>query len=161
MRLYLLRHGIAVPHGTPGIGDDERPLTPQGRRAMRVIARGLKRLGIRPDAIVSSPLPRARKTAEIVARRLRLEGRLEFADALRAGASGGSIADWLALRTDGSLMLVGHNPGLSDLINVLVAPGSSLPLCELRKGGIAALRNDRESRYEIDWIARPRQFFRA
>ncbi len=161
MRLYLLRHGIAVPHGSPGIEDDDRPLTRAGRQSMRVVARGLKRLGLGLDAIVSSPLPRAKKTAEIVARRLRLEDRLEFSDALRAGVSADSVAEWLASRTESSLMLVGHNPSLSDLINRLVAPGVGAPLCELRKGGLAALRNDRDNRFEIDWIARPRQFYRA
>ena len=65
--LYILRHGIAVEPGTPGIPDDERPLTPKGEKRMRQIARGLRKLDLKLDRIVTSPLPRARATAEIVA----------------------------------------------------------------------------------------------
>ena len=56
-RLYLLRHGIAVPHGTPDIPDDERPLTSEGEKGVRKVARGLRRLGFKLDRIVTSPLP--------------------------------------------------------------------------------------------------------
>src|SRR6267154_2788646 len=95
MRLYLLRHGIAVAHGTPGVAETDRPLTPKGEKRVRQIAEGLERLGIEPDRILTSPLPRARRTAEIVAEVLGLEDRLEIADALRAGRSAGSIRTWV------------------------------------------------------------------
>src|SRR5262249_59652483 len=98
--LYILRHGIAVEHGTPGIPDDERPLTPEGRRRMRQIARGLRRLDLRPDRIVTSPLPRASATAEIVAGVLEPEQGLETADVLRAGSDARAIRDLLSPRAD-------------------------------------------------------------
>ncbi|MBM3462072.1 MAG: phosphohistidine phosphatase SixA, partial [Armatimonadetes bacterium] len=67
MDLYILRHGIAYDHGHPDYPDDDsRPLTPKGRRRTRRIARGMRDLGLRFDAILTSPLPRARQTAEIV-----------------------------------------------------------------------------------------------
>lgn len=97
-RLYLLRHGIAVPHGTPGIEDDDRPLTPKGEKRVRQVAYGLKHLGLDVQKIVSSPLPRAYRTAEIVARVLESPDLLETADELRAGASADSIASWSTLR---------------------------------------------------------------
>ena len=83
-RLYLLRHGIAVPHGTPDIPDDERPLTSEGEKGVRKVARGLRLLGLKLDRIVTSPLPRALRTAEIVADVLEMTDLLETADALRA-----------------------------------------------------------------------------
>src|SRR5262245_54265929 len=68
MRLLMIRHAIAVPRGTPDIPDDERRLTQRGRRRFRSAARGLACLVKRPDVLLSSPLPRARETADIAAR---------------------------------------------------------------------------------------------
>ncbi|MHB1561826.1 MAG: phosphohistidine phosphatase SixA [Isosphaeraceae bacterium] len=161
--LYILRHGIAVDPGTPGIPDDERPLTPRGRRRMHQVARGLRRLDLALDRIVTSPLPRARETAEIAAEELGVEDRLEEADVLRAGSDAPAIRDWLRGRKEDRLMIVGHNPALSDLIALLVLgdgnrswPGPSV--CELKKGGIAALcpSADASNRFDIAWVATPR-----
>src|SRR5207247_9322868 len=68
MKLLLIRHATAIPRGTPGVPDDERPLTPDGKAKFRVAARGLARVTRRPDLLLTSPLPRARATAEIAAR---------------------------------------------------------------------------------------------
>ena len=65
MKLLLIRHAAAVPRGTPGVPDDERPLTPDGKAKFRVAARGLARVTRRPDLLLTSPLLRARATAEI------------------------------------------------------------------------------------------------
>jgi phosphohistidine phosphatase len=159
--LYILRHGIAVEPGTPGMADDERPLTPKGRRRMRQIARGLHRLGLRLDRIATSPLPRAAATAEIVAEELDAEYLLETADVLRSGSDARSIRDWLRDRPEDRLMIVGHNPGLTDLITLLVlgvTNGPRTQVCELKKGGIAALRPAAASadRFDLVWAATPR-----
>lgn len=155
VRLYLLRHGVAVPHGTPGYEDDQRPLTPQGEKSMKEVARGLRLLGLKFDRIVTSPLPRARRTAEIVAQVLKAEALLEEADALRAGRDAASIGDWIHSRPESRLMIVGHDPAISELVGLLVgAPGP--PLCALRKGGIAALCDHPRGGLMVDWLARPR-----
>jgi len=159
-RLYLLRHGIAVPHGTPDIPDDDRPLTSEGEKGVKKVARGLRRLGIKLDRIVTSPLPRARRTAEVVADVLGKTELLEDADALRAGNSASSIRDWVAERTESRLMLVGHNPSLTDLVGLLITGNQAPAICELRKGGVAALRADLDGRMQLDWLARPRIFRR-
>jgi phosphohistidine phosphatase len=153
--LYLLRHGIAVPHGTPGVEEDDRPLTPEGRRRSRQVARGLRALGVEVDRIVSSPLPRARETARIAAEVLGWDDRLEFADVLRAGSSAVAIAGWLAAREERRLMLVGHDPALSDLIGYLVL-GEIRPVAGLRRAGVAALvRPAGATHHVLDWLARP------
>lgn len=155
--LYIVRHGIAIPHGSPDIPDDERPLTPKGEKRMRQVGYGLKHLGLELDRIVSSPLPRAYRTAEILARVLGFPDLLETADELRANQSSKHVAEWIASRTEESLMIVGHNPGLSDLIALLVLGTAKVSLCELRRGGIAALSysNEEPAKWSIDWIARP------
>jgi len=155
-RLYLVRHGIAVPHGDPDFADDDRPLTPQGVDHIRQVARGLKRLKGKLDRIVTSPLPRAARTAHILADGLGLVDDLESADALRADRSAASIREWVSARPEGRLMIVGHNPSFSDLIGLLLTGDHSLPSVELRKGGIAAFTFGPDGAVRLDWIARPR-----
>jgi len=154
--IYILRHGHAVEHGTPGFADDDRPLTPKGESRMREIGKGLARLGLDIERIVTSPLPRARRTAEIAAEALKLRDSLEDSDLLRSGADPAAIRDWLRGRPESRLMIVGHNPALSDLVDRLVLGDLNAMLVDLRKGGVAALvRVGSGDRYRIEWIATP------
>ncbi|MBX6314638.1 MAG: phosphohistidine phosphatase SixA, partial [Isosphaeraceae bacterium] len=155
IRLYLLRHGIAVPPGTPGLADDDRPLTPKGEKRVRLVAEGLRRLRLKLDRIATSPLPRARRTAEIVAEALGIPYLLEDVDALRAQNDAATIREWLNTRNEQRLMLVGHNPALMELPGLLITGESVVPLCELRKAGIVALAGPPEGGLRIDWMARP------
>jgi phosphohistidine phosphatase len=155
-RLYLLRHGIAVPHGTPGIEDDARPLTSRGEKRMRQIARGLCRLGLKLDRIVSSPAPRAFRTAEIVAEELDVVNLFETDDALRPGRSAPSIYDWLQSRTEDRLMIVGHDPAFSELVGLVATRVPRTPIAELKKGGLAVFRADAEGYLKLDWLAQPK-----
>src|SRR4051812_45797790 len=155
-QLYVLRHGIAVPHGTPDIPEEDRPLTPKGEKRMKQIGRGLRRLRLELDRIVTSPLPRARRTAEIVAEALGMDDLLENADSLRADRSAAMIRDWVVGRPESRLMLVGHNPSLTDLMALLVAGERAPKLGELEKGGIAALGACPEGGFQLEWLATPR-----
>jgi phosphohistidine phosphatase len=154
--IYLLRHGIAIAHGTGDMTDDDRPLTFKGEKRMHQIGRGLRRLALKIDQIVTSPLPRARQTAEIVADALGQADRLEDSDVLRPDRTAVMIRDWLAGRPVQNLMLVGHNPNLTELAWLLVA-GEHAPLIgELKKGGLAALVAGPEASHQLDWLATPR-----
>ena len=155
-RLYLFRHGVAVPHGTPGLDDDDRPLTEKGERRVRQVARGLRKTGLKLEKIVTSPLPRAAKTAEIVADALKIAYLLEDDDILRPERGPAAIRDWLKTRGESRIMLVGHNPNLSELLALLTTGQIEPTLVELRKAGVAALRDDPTGSYRIDWITRPR-----
>ena len=158
MRLYLLRHGLAVPDGTEGLEDDDRPLTPEGERRVRQVGRGLRRLGVKLDTIATSPLPRASKTAEIIANCLEIPDRLEVVDLLRSGGDLAAIEGWLNGRSEPRLMIVGHNPSLSELLGRLLVGPDQPAFFELRKAGIAALRGEPGGRFQVDWIARPKLF---
>lgn len=159
-RLYLLRHGIAVPHGTPGFEEDERPLTEHGENQVRMVARGLKRMKLKLDRIVTSPLPRALKTAQLTAEILGIPDKLEQCDALSADRSAASIAEWLRSRFEKRLMIVGHNPAFSELVGLLASAPEGTLQCELRKGGVAAFETLTDGRLALDWLARPRIFRR-
>jgi phosphohistidine phosphatase len=156
--LYLLRHGIAVDPVSSGLPDDARPLTEKGIKRMRQIAIGLRALDLPLEAIVTSPLIRARETAEIVVDTLGLADRLEKSNVLATGSDPAAIERWLRNRAEAHLMLVGHNPTLSDLVSLLVIGAKKSPICDLKKGGIAALVRtpDSSGLYELSWLAPPR-----
>jgi phosphohistidine phosphatase len=153
--LYILRHGIAVPHGLPGISEEERPLTPKGERRMRQVGRGLAALGLELDKIVTSPLPRARRTAQLVAQELGLVDSLETSTMLSAGAEPLGLRDWLRKRAEERLMIVGHNPDLSDLVSLLILGEIGKFPFELKKGGIVALTTAPHlgPLFQLDWTA--------
>lgn len=155
--LYILRHGIAIDRGTPGVPDDERPLTPKGEKRMHEIGRGLASLELDPDRILTSPLPRALRSAEIVAEELNMLDRLEITKVLRADSDAAAIRDWLRNRRENRLLIVGHNPALSELIGLLLLGDRSPLPCELKKGGAAALSLAplASNSYRLDWVATP------
>jgi len=138
MRLLIIRHAIAVPRGTPDIPDDERPLTPRGVRRFRSAAAGLARMLKAPNVLLTSPLPRARRTAEIAARAWGKELKVTEATAL-AGGGPDEIVDLLStFPSDATVALVGHEPDLSALLGRLLGTPQADRLV-FKKGGAALL----------------------
>jgi phosphohistidine phosphatase len=143
--LLLLRHGIAEDR-SPGILDAQRSLTERGRKRTRAVLERAVDLGLQTRRVISSPLLRARQTAEIAVA-CTLAADLELSDALAPAADPLPLLDeWLA-RLDpaagpaqGRLLLVGHEPDLSRLVARLIgAPEGAIAL---RKAGLALLRFD-------------------
>ena len=132
MILYFLRHGKA---GSPRpSNDDARELSDRGRAALRAAAPLWRRLNLRPDVVISSPLPRALQTAELFCDAVGGEPTID--DALRPGASWGQLARAMAAHPDARrVMFVGHEPDLSAAIVELTGAAS----VRMRKGGIACL----------------------
>ena len=135
MRLVIIRHAVAVPRGTPDMADDERPLTPRGRRRFRQAARGLAAVLKRPDALLSSPLPRARQTADIAARAW---GKVKVSET--PALAGGTFEDLaVALAPFGPkelVAIVGHEPDLSEILARLLGTPMADRLT-FRKGAAA------------------------
>ncbi len=119
LRLFILRHGKS-DWGT-GQPDFERPLAERGRTAAKRVGAWMKDQGMMPDRVISSPARRARETAESVCRTLGLkEGGICFDERIY----GGSVAEMLACLADHAsdarqVLLVGHNPGLEELVDFL------------------------------------------
>ena len=113
MLLALLRHGVAEDAGpATGYRDEPRRLTDDGARRVGEVAAGMARLGIRPDAILTSPLARCVQTAEIVAAGAGVAVRRH--DVLRPGARAQALLDVLAEYPDVACVLAcGHQPDLS------------------------------------------------
>jgi phosphohistidine phosphatase len=152
----MIRHATAVPSGTPGIADDDRPLTPRGRARFRRAAKGLARIVDRPDALLTSPLPRALATAEIAARAF---GRIEpvIEPALASGSLTGIVAA-LARQPEGArVTIVGHEPTLSDLLARLLRAQQSGGFA-FKKGGAALvdLPDGPGAPGRLIWFLKPR-----
>ena len=162
MELFVLRHGIAVEPGTPGFEDEfTRPLIPKGKRQLRQSCFALRKMKLHFDLIVSSPLIRARETAEIVAAELKCKKRLFFSENLRPrGGHSKLVAELNALKTGlKSIVLVGHEPDLSRLISLLVA-GRPDGRFALKKGGLAMLEVEKLTAGRcatLAWLLTPKQ----
>ena len=103
MRVYLVRHAEAAP-GEP---DDLRALTPEGRRAARDLGERLAAEGVRPDAVISSPLLRARETAGEIGRAVGVEP--EADERLGFGATADRLRELVEGRGE-MVVAIGHQP---------------------------------------------------
>ena len=121
MILYFLRHGKA---GSPRERDDDaRELTKSGVEALRSAAPLWRRLNLRPDVVLSSPLPRALQTAELLCEAV--GGSPVVDDRLRPGATWGDMARAMAAHPDARrVMFVGHEPDLSAAVSELTGAAS-------------------------------------
>jgi len=163
MNLYLLRHGIAVAGDEPGIEtDSDRPLTPKGIKRMRKEAKGIRRLGIAFDAILTSPLVRARQTADIVAEILGMESQLHEISGLAPESSVENLLFGLTrFQNLEHLLLVGHQPLLGKTAAFLLHGKDRSPLdIELKKGGLCAIEIEGlplDKPGTLQWLLAPKQ----
>ncbi|HUI87343.1 MAG TPA: phosphohistidine phosphatase SixA [Anaerolineales bacterium] len=161
MKIYLVRHGIAYEPGEPGYEDDaQRPLTDKGRDKMKKVAHVLKRLGVQPDVMVSSPYLRARQTAEILAKELKYKkDKLVFSDRLLPTAQPGLIiAEMIEKYMVEELMVIGHEPCLGLLIGALASGGGDLSI-NVKYGSVCCLSADDfriERRATLEWLLTPK-----
>jgi phosphohistidine phosphatase len=149
MRLYFLRHGEADwPNWDRP--DDERPLTERGKKEMRKVAKFLRELDIPLDDILSSPLPRACQTAEIVADRFNLHVREK--ETLGGGFNLTGLKELIQEYPVENLMIVGHEPNFTEVISKLTGAD-----CKLSKGGIALVElAENEINGRLLWLFPPK-----
>ena len=149
MQLYFLRHGEADWPGWTK-PDDERPLTDFGKKEVRQVATFLNRLKVKPDLIVTSPLPRALQTAEVAAEQLKTKLRQD--EALEPGFGISELSTVLKRHPSKVLMLVGHEPDFSSVVSALT--GASL---KLSKAGVALVDIDPEAEEgRLLWLFPPK-----
>jgi phosphohistidine phosphatase len=157
MDLFILRHGKAG-QSSDNAGDSARKLSKAGRSEIRKVARWMKKENLRFDSIATSPLARACQTAGIVAKSLDLKDHLEVWDELAPGGDPDTTCYHASQAgRDASVILVGHEPGLSGLIGRILTGGDTASLV-IAKGGLAKIRNfsfgDKPSG-ELQWLLTP------
>lgn len=139
MDLYFLRHGDAVDIGAPGVRTDaQRHLSDDGVAKCRAAAAGLAWLVERFDVVLSSPLVRARQTAELVVPGVEIE-----LDDTLAGATPEALLARLAkLPAEAAVLLVGHEPQFSMTVEKLLGVPFGAGLVAMKKAGLAHLTVD-------------------
>jgi len=145
MELFVLRHGLAADKSDRRYPDDrDRPLTLPGQKRTLSVARRFKALEWSFDLILTSPLLRARQTAEITASVLGCKSKLRVSTYLAPGGDKRKLVQELhnTRPRPRRPLLVGHEPYLSELIAILLTGKAELPF-ELKKGGICKLEVDR------------------
>lgn len=158
MKLYFLRHGLAGDYRDWEGDDDLRPLTAEGEQKMRRTAQAFKRMGLKIDRVLTSPLVRARQTAELALAGLPAGTPLQVDERLGAGFGPELLAELLAEHTEvDSLLLVGHEPGFSLAISALIGGGRVV----VKKGSLARLDLDgapADLQGELVWLIPPKAF---
>jgi phosphohistidine phosphatase len=138
MILYIVRHAIAA-QSTAGVADEDRELTKEGIEKMKKAADGLRAIDAIPDIVLSSPLARARQTAEILIEAFDRKPTLSLSSALSPSANRPELYKEIRkYGAAGSIMLVGHQPSLGQIAGEIVYGSSGRPL-DLKKGGACAI----------------------
>lgn len=161
MELYIIRHAIAQQLGRKNdFLDEKRALTSEGRERMREAARGLRKIGVEFDLILTSPLVRAVETAEIIAHALGLsKNDVDETDNLAPGASLDELFAEIKKRGAESIALIGHEPDLGNLISKIVLGSEGLAV-QLKKGStclIEVVETVPTIRGKLLWLLTPKQ----
>ena len=145
MRVYLVRHGVAVDRDDPNCpSDPERPLTPKGMKKTHTAALGLFALGVKPDVMLTSPWLRAAQTAEIFSEVIGFSSnKIVRTDALKGNSTPAELLRELAKLKAKEVMCFGHEPHLHLVIGQILH--TSARITELKKAGVACLDLERIS----------------
>jgi phosphohistidine phosphatase len=156
MRIFVMRHGPAEERA-PGGDDRARPLSADGREKTRLAARGLAALGVADeiDAALTSPLARARETAEIAARELGVEDIVET-EALAPGCDPAAVLREARRAAKRGVLLVGHEPDMGALLSWLLAGSGGAVAAPFKKAAVACVELEGGgNRGGLVWFATP------
>ncbi len=156
MILYFLRHASAGQSLNNPKKDEKRALDEIGVEQCGNVGRALAALDIQVDVILSSPLKRAAQTASLVGNEMGYEGKLQFEDGLRPGAT---FADFRKLLDKyakyEAVMVVGHNPNLSEFLGRAISTTGCEGAVDLKKGAVARVEMSRKSG-SLMWCLTPK-----
>lgn len=156
MIIYFLRHASAGEHMANPKKDEKRALDKEGIEQCGYVGRALTTLNAQVETIVSSPLKRCTQTASLVGNELGYEGKLQIDNALRPGAG---LADFRKLiekySRQEAIMVVGHNPNLSQFLGAVISDSGCEASIELKKGAVAKVEM-RRTLGTLQWCVTPK-----
>lgn len=156
MILYFLRHASAGDHLSNPKKDEKRALDKEGIEQCGYIGRALAALDVQVDSIIASPLKRCTQTASLVGNELGHEGKLQIDAGLRPEAG---LADFRKLlekyARQEAIMVVGHNPNLSQFLGAVISDSGCEASLELKKGAVAKVEMRRTSG-TLQWCVTPK-----
>jgi phosphohistidine phosphatase len=156
MILYFLRHASAGEHFVNLKKDEKRALDKEGIEQCGYIGRALVDLDAHVDVIVTSPLKRCTQTASLVGNELGYEGKLQLDSGLRPEAGLGDFRKLLEkYARQEAIMVVGHNPNLSQFLGSVISDSGCEASLELKKGAVAKVEMRRSSG-TLQWCVTPK-----
>lgn len=156
MILYIVRHASAGERVSNPKKDEKRPLDSDGIDQCGFIGRALAALDVQPEIIVSSPLKRAAQTASLIGNELGYEGKLQIDPAMRPEASFSDFRRMLEKYSkQEALMVVGHNPSITEFLARMISKSGSEPSIEFKKGAVARVETGRHSAI-LNWFLTPK-----
>lgn len=162
MKILLMRHAEAMDRNPKKFPDDQlRPITKTGQKRSEEAARALSKLEQRVDLVLSSPLTRTQQTANIMRKGLRLsKERLVLTDHLAPLGDLDALVEQIRKMDPlSTLLLVGHEPELSELISILLSGDRTLQIA-IKKGSICCLTADELTAGKcatLEWLLTPAQ----
>jgi phosphohistidine phosphatase len=160
--LFLLRHAKSSWKDKT-LTDFERPLNSRGRKAAETMSVFFKQEKVNPDLILSSCATRARQTVDILVRSARLRTDLRFDERIYEA----SVSRLLEVITQieksaRAVLIVGHNPGLEELLSSLTTQTETMPTAALAKISFKISNwNNAVKGGALDWVVRPKEWEKA
>jgi phosphohistidine phosphatase len=156
MILYFMRHASAGESLEDSQKDHKRALDDEGVQQCSMMGRILGELDIAIDGIISSPLKRSAQTASLVSSEMGFEGKVRLSDALHPDAEFSDFRTLIeGLQGCEAVLLVGHNPNLSDFLSMILGGPESDVYIDLRKASIARVELKR-MRGTLQWYLPPK-----
>ena len=156
MILYFLRHASAGEHLVSPKKDEKRALDKEGIEQCGYIGRALVALDVQVDVIISSPLKRCTQTASLVGNELGYEGKLQLDAGLRPEAGLPDFRKMLEkYARQEAVLVVGHNPNLSQFLGSVISDSGCEASLELKKGAVAKVEM-RRSFGTLQWCLTPK-----
>lgn len=156
MNLYLVRHAEALPLGQGVSRDADRPLSTRGEHAASMVGRALAKLDPAVRRIGTSPLLRARRTAEIIAGQFADAPQIQPWRTLEPGIDMEDLLEEVKQHSDGPLILVAHQPDLSEFLSWLVADAAvELAFPPGAAAGLSLAESSGASGARLQWVVTP------
>jgi phosphohistidine phosphatase len=157
MAIYFLRHANAGEPRLDPAKDEKRPLDQLGIQQSHDVGRALAAMDITVDSVISSPLRRATQTASVVADEIRHKDKVITDAALRPGASYEQFQELVfRYKSKDAIMVVGHNPNLTEFLNKALSGDGNLRAIELKKGMIARVEKIGRRPGVLRWCMPPK-----
>jgi len=156
MIVYFLRHASANQHNIFPKEDDRRPIDKLGKQQCHVVGRALVAMGVKVDAVISSPLTRAIQTAELAVDELGYKDRIVISEAMRPEASFDQFHDLLTHYSESkAIMVVGHNPSITEFLLHLMTGNEPSDCVDFKKGAVAKVEVEGEKGV-LNWLLTPK-----
>jgi len=157
--LLLLRHAKSS-WKDESISDFDRPLNERGKKAAQTIGRYIRKQKIMPDLVLSSPAVRARETTGIITTTAKLTAEIRY-DQRIYEADPPRLVQVLSQLEDtfSSVLLVGHNPGIEDLLSLLTGSSQHMPtaaLAKIRLEGVGDWSEISQAKAMLELMIKPR-----